>query len=224
MNADGSDVRPITSNPFNERFPMFNKLGTHIVFTSDRSGDSEIYSMKMDGSEVKRLTNQKGVELFPTWSPNEKYISFTSNLDLFLLDTNTLEIRKFASSSLRDVWMRWSADGKMATFFSRRDTEDKDDEVYVMDFPDGIPKRITNRSGNDFCPVFSPDRKHLAVAAVDEENGRSINIIDLEGKIIVQKGFGFERVTEPNWSPDGTKIVYIARNANNYEIYVEDVK
>ena len=224
MNSDGSDIRQITSNSSNERFPMFNKSGTHIVFTSNRSGDSEIYSMKVDGTEIKRLTNQKGVELFPAWSPDGKYVSFTSNLDLFLLDTKTLKTKKVASSSLRDVWMRWSSDGKMATFFSRRDTEDKDDEIYVMGFPNGQPKRITSRSGHDFCPSFSPDGKHLALAAVDEKSGRSINVIDLNGKIISRKGLGFERVTEPNWSPAGNKIVYIASKNRNYEIYVEDVR
>lgn len=225
MNADGTNVRPITSNPSNERFPMFNKSGTHIVFTSDKSGDSEIYSMKLDGSELKRWTNQKGAENFPAWSPDGKYISFTSKLDLFLLDTSNFKIKKFASTELRDVWMRWSADGKMATFFSRRDTEDKDDEIYVMDFPNGKAKRITNRKGHDFCPSFSNDGKYLVVASVDEKLGRSINIIDLNGKIIARRGLGFGRVTEASFSPDGKQIVYIASGKDrNYEIYVEDVR
>ncbi len=225
MNSDGINVRPITSNPSNERFPMFNKTGTHIVFTSDRSGDSEIYSMKLDGSDLKRWTNKEGAENFPAWSPDGKHISFTSKLDLFLLDTSNSEIKKFASTDFRDVWMRWSLDGKMATFFSRRDTEDKDDEIYVMDFPNGKVKRITNRKGHDFCPSFSNDGKYLAVSAVDEKLGRSINIIDLNGKIIARRGLGFGRVTEPSFSPDSKKIVYVGSGKDrNNEIYVEDIK
>jgi dipeptidyl aminopeptidase/acylaminoacyl peptidase len=224
MNADGTDVRQLTSNSSNERFPMFNKTGTHIVLTSDRSGDSEIYSMKIDGSDIKRWTNQKGAENFPVWSPDGKYISYTSNLDLYLLDTESLKTKKIASSEFRDVWMRWSPTGNKIAFFSRRETADQDDEIYLMDFPDGRAERITNRSGHDFCPGFSPDGSRLAVAAIDEKAGRSINIIDLEGKIITRKGLGFEQVTEPNWAPDGTKVVYIASMAGNYEIYVEDVK
>ena len=92
-----------------------------------------------------------------------------------------------------------------------------------MDFPNGTPKRITNRKGHDFCPSWAPDGKRLAVAAVDEKLGRSINIIDLEGNILSRHGLGFERVTEPNWSPDGKQIIYAARKDGNYDIYVERI-
>lgn len=225
MSWDGTQIRQITSEVSNERFPSWNKAGNKIVFTSDRSGDTEIYLMRSDGTEVKRLTDQNGAEMFPVFSPDGEYIAFTANLNLLMLHVESGRIRFFASSDLRDVWMRFSPDGKMLTFFSRRETENKDDEIYLMDFPSGEPKRITNRKGHDFCPAFSPDGKYLAVAAVDENLGRSINIIDLEGKIIERKGLGFERVTEPNWSPDGKQIVYIASGKDrNYEIYVEDLR
>jgi Tol biopolymer transport system component len=225
MNRDGTEVRQLTSKVSDERFPMFDKTGEQIVFTSDRSGDSEIYSMRLDDLSKKRLTDEKGAELFPAFSPDGKYVSFTADLDLFLLDVNTLKIEKVASSERRDIWMRWSPNGRTVTFFSRRDTEDKDDEIYLMDFPNGQAKRITNRAGHDFCPAFSPDGKYLAVAAVDETAGRSINIIDRTGKLITRRGLGFGRVTEANWSPDGQKIVYTASDkTGNYEIYIENVK
>src|SRR5947199_227010 len=42
--------------------------GKHIVFTSTRNGDLDIYTMNADGSSVKQLTNELGYDGGPFWS------------------------------------------------------------------------------------------------------------------------------------------------------------
>lgn len=226
IGANGRSLRRLTREKSDERHPRWNRSGTHIVFTSDRitKGDPEIYLMRADGAAWRRLTRRPGTELFPALSPDERFVAYTSaDLDLQLLELATSRIRPLAPSRFRDVWPRWSADGRRLVFFSRRDTNDRDDEIYLLDFPDGRPKRVTGRDGHDFCPAFSPDGRRLAVAAIDEKLGRSINIIDLEGNIITRLARGFERVTEPDWSPDARRITFAARRSGNYDIYIENL-
>src|SRR5262249_37103884 len=49
-----------------------------IAFSSDRDGNSEIYTMNPDGSNQVRLTNNPGVDTYPTWSPDGRMIAFIS--------------------------------------------------------------------------------------------------------------------------------------------------
>ena len=52
-----------------------------IAFTTQRDGNSEIYSMNADGSGVTRLTNHPSGDGNPAWSPDGKTILFASLRD-----------------------------------------------------------------------------------------------------------------------------------------------
>ena len=56
MAIDGSDVRRLTNNPADDVEPSYSPNGTRIAFRSDRSGNSQIYTMNPDGSGVTRIT------------------------------------------------------------------------------------------------------------------------------------------------------------------------
>jgi TolB protein len=56
MNADGSNVRRLTTDPAFDASPHWAADGSLIAFTSDRTGTSEIFAMKADGSSPTRRT------------------------------------------------------------------------------------------------------------------------------------------------------------------------
>src|SRR2546423_13332428 len=47
-----------------------------IVFSSDRDGNPEIYTMNADGTNQTRLTNNSDTDDLPVWSPDLKKIAF----------------------------------------------------------------------------------------------------------------------------------------------------
>lgn len=58
VDADGTDLRRLTTNAFNDEFPAWSPDGTKIAFASDRDGDYEIYVMNADGTgSPVNLTN-----------------------------------------------------------------------------------------------------------------------------------------------------------------------
>jgi hypothetical protein len=59
-------------------FPAWSPRGDRILFTSDRDGDWELYTMRPDGSDLKRLTRSPGNDAHPTWSFDAEWIAFAS--------------------------------------------------------------------------------------------------------------------------------------------------
>lgn len=49
-----------------------------LAFTSDRSGNWEIYRILIDGSGLEQLTYNIGADDWPSWSPDGKWIAFRS--------------------------------------------------------------------------------------------------------------------------------------------------
>lgn len=68
MNADGSDLRRLTENFYEDHNPVWTEDGQHIVFTSDRSEVTQIYMMNVDGSDVRQLTFGRPSDA-PAWKP-----------------------------------------------------------------------------------------------------------------------------------------------------------
>ena len=89
-----------------------------------------------------------------------------------------------------------------------------------MDLITREPFRVTERSGHDFCPGWSPDGTRLAMASIADSGERFIRITDLRGLEIAQLAQGFERITQPAWSPDGRVIAFAARSdEGDYDLY-----
>jgi Tol biopolymer transport system component len=85
MNADGSNVRRLTTEPGYDGGPFFSPDGKRICFRRfDENGlVAEIYTMNVDGSDVKRLTNIGKTSWAPFYHPTGEYLVFTTNLHGF---------------------------------------------------------------------------------------------------------------------------------------------
>ncbi len=57
INADGTDLHPITWDKAEDRDSRFTPDGKHIVYSSDRTGIFNAYSLDLETKEVKQLTN-----------------------------------------------------------------------------------------------------------------------------------------------------------------------
>src|SRR5262245_12848016 len=79
MNSDGSGARQVTgllqvaaparSVTFGGT-PQVSPDGSRILFTSDRTGRSQVYAMNADGSDVRQLTAESEGVFSPNWSPD----------------------------------------------------------------------------------------------------------------------------------------------------------
>jgi TolB protein len=69
MNADGSGVTKLTSNPGTDEGPSWSPDGSRIAFTTYRGDNAEVYVMNADGSGQTNITSYPGVDQSPSWAP-----------------------------------------------------------------------------------------------------------------------------------------------------------
>ena len=59
MNYDGSNVKKITDNTYNETIVEWSPDGKQFLFSSDRDEQVDIYVMNTDGSNVRKIEIQQ---------------------------------------------------------------------------------------------------------------------------------------------------------------------
>ena len=93
-----------------------------IAFSSNRSGNWEIYIMNPNGSQRQRLTQNHASDHSPVWSPTGEHILFVSDRDgtsdLYVMDADGSSVRRVFRKSAKRVEPTWSPEGDRIAFHS----------------------------------------------------------------------------------------------------------
>ncbi|HEY8792342.1 MAG TPA: DPP IV N-terminal domain-containing protein, partial [Gaiellaceae bacterium] len=75
--ANGGNVRRLTDDLGQSRWPALSPDGSKIAFASKRGGWWDIYVMNIDGSGIRQLTHDPGFDGYPDWSPDGSKLAFS---------------------------------------------------------------------------------------------------------------------------------------------------
>jgi Tol biopolymer transport system component/sugar lactone lactonase YvrE len=202
-----------------------------ISYSSLRPGNWDIYHFTSRGAAPRRLTDHPGLDYDAVFSPDGKWVVFTSerrgNPDLYAIDLQqegTPTPQLLIDSPVMEDQAAFSPDGSTIAFVS---THTGNADVYTIPFKPTKTQYIenaanlTNHSGGDFRPSFSPDGQRIAFST-DRDTppfGHPFFgfAIQREGDLYVMNrdGENIRRLTQtpgwdgsPKWSPDGQTIYF----------------
>jgi Tol biopolymer transport system component/DNA-binding winged helix-turn-helix (wHTH) protein len=149
--------------------PQYSPDGSRVVFSSNRSGNWEIWVCNGDGSNQVQLTFQGSHSGTPRWFPDGRHIVFDSQnegqFDIYAIDPDTRVPHRLTTDPNDDVTPSVSHDGKWIYFASRRTGRF---EVWRMPSEGGEAVQLTHEGG---CQPFeSPDGKAVYYQKTEDDS------------------------------------------------------
>lgn len=147
-----------------------------MIFTGNRNGQYDIYSVDVKSGKEKRLTNFETLDDGSEYSPDGKYIFFnsvrTGTMQLWRMDANGKNQKQLTFDDYNDWFPHVSPDQKWIVFISfQKDINPNDHPFYkqcllrIMPFNGGVPKvigYIYGGQGSINVPSWSPDSKFIS--------------------------------------------------------------
>jgi len=182
-----------------------------IIFTSDRTGNSDIFVQSADGSGVKQITNTSQYERNPALSPDGLHIAYSalvgSSSQIFIMDSDGSNVRQITDSGF-NAMPSWSPDGSKLVF-SQAPNSDSAPDLYTINTDGSGLQNITNTSTmREQNTDWSADGSRIVYAG-NGQNGSHIYSINPDGSGRKQITSGNGGDNEPEWSPDGSKIAFV---------------
>ncbi|MDN5200029.1 hypothetical protein QQ008_01620 [Fulvivirgaceae bacterium BMA10] len=165
-----------------------------IVFTSDRSGDLELYTMDLDGGNVTQITDELGYDGGAFFSPDGSKIVFRAS-------------RPQSNEEIKE-YKELLKEGLVAPTAM---------ELFVCDADGSNLKQVTKLGKANWAPFYHPSGNKIIFSSNHKgQRGFEFNLF-----MINEDGTGLEQITRdpvfdafPMFSPDGKKLVF-SSNRNN---------
>lgn len=221
MNADGSDVRMVSSGKGATTCSFIAPDGKSIIYASTRLGgdacppkpdmsrgyvwalykDYDIYRADPDGSNPVRLTTTPGYDAEAVYSPLGDKIIFTSvrtgDLELFTIDPNGKNVEQITNTPGYDGGAFFSLDGQWICWRASRPTGEA-----LRDYRELLSEGLIRPSHLEIYVMNLKDRKPIQLT----NNGAA--------------NFG------PYFHPDGTHVIFASNvddpQGRNFDLYMVD--
>ena len=192
-----------------------------IVFTSNRTGNEDIFSMNIDGTELIQLTDLPGQDNYPAVSPDGKKIAYTSDINgtwqIMVMDWNGKNKKQITNNPWRSGYPAWSFDGRFIYFEAY---VDGNWDIFRMKNDGSSIKRLTfNSNTPDWHPCGYPYRYKIIYES-GTINNEDLYIMDHDGTNIKRISSANMRKRVPAVSAYGEIIVF----SDNESLYTMDSK
>lgn len=209
---DGSNLRQLTNDTFEDSDPAYSPDGTKIAFASRRNNNWDVYVIDLLNGQETRLTSSPHYDGAPTWHPNGQLLAYESyqaeNLDLWQapLDGSEPPVNLTSNSPAGDFAPAYHPTQPIIAFSSWREGSK---DLYLLEVDSGNLTRLTNSPAAEEWPAWHPQGDTLAFAQ-NSLGDREIFTLGLaalpanDGPIRQITWLG--RTDGPAWNPAGDAL------------------
>lgn len=194
-----------------------------IAFTSDRTGQKEIWVMDYDGQNPRRITGHRSTSMSPSWSPDGESLGYTSFFNgppgIYLAELASGRKKPIVSSGSLNTTPTFSPDGQRVAFAR---SVDGNVEIFVTGRGGGNLRRLTHSGAIDTTPAWSPTGGQIAFTSGRAGNPH-IYLMDEEGSNQRRLTFEGDYNDGAAWNPTGDLIAYASRRGGRFQIAVTNV-
>ena len=209
--ADGSGLRRLTRDRFQDFSPTWSADSRTIAFVSHRGGGNPLMTVSANGGRIKRLATG-GYYDEPDWSPDGRQLAVSlhagaDQTDIYVVNSDGSGLTQLTEADEEaDTSPTWSPNGRRIAFVRTPSLSDNSlpmDDIYVMNADGRRQVRLTRIDAN--YPAWSPNGRWIAFLSYGRK-GYSMYRMNADGGGL--RGLAGGDVGEPSWSPDGTKIAF----------------
>jgi len=228
--GDASEGSMLTRGRGRDRQPAFSPDGERVIFSSNRSGQLDLWTLTLANGEVRQITDDAAADWDPAFTPDGRSILWSSNrsgnLEVWMANADGSNARRVSNDGQDAENPTLTRDGKWVVYSSSNPEKMGIWRIH----PDGTDaKRLVAAPGN--IPDVSPDGRYAAYIWYDTALLRAeVRFVEVESGREVSSGFGVaDRLRTGSvwgrmrWLPDGKALAFIAEtDAGISGVFVQD--
>ncbi len=193
--ANGGTASILISHSATESRPKFSPDGKRLAFTSNRTGNGDVYVLNLQTNDLSRVTFDDSLDNLDAWSADGKWLYYSSSS------------RDIAG--MNDVYRVSSNGGTPMTVSNDRYTS----EFFAAPAPDGVSIAFSAR-GIANGQWWRKGRSHIDESEIWLKNGENYE----------QLSNGGAKQLWTMWSADGKQIFYVSDRDGAQNIWTKPLK
>jgi dipeptidyl aminopeptidase/acylaminoacyl peptidase len=220
LDLDGSGpVRWLSRGSGTDRQPVFTPDGAWVAFSSNRSGNLDLWAISTVDGSVRHLTDDEAEDWDPGFSPDGRHLLWSSNrtgpFEIWIANADGSGARQLSRDGADAENPTATRDGRWVVYKSGHPTGRG---LWKIRFDGTGATRLVE--GNIGLPEVSPDGRFALYRVSPGPRSFAIRVVEIEGGAVLPFQIDIEvvKVTpatlgRARWTPDGRAIVFTAQDA-----------
>jgi Tol biopolymer transport system component len=223
--------RPLTSGNSRDRQPAYSPDGSRIVFSSNRSGNLDLWLLETRTGALRQLTDDPAQDWDPGFTPDGRHVLWSSDrsghLEIWIAGVDGSGARQVTQDGVDAENPTATVDGRFILY-----TSGNPERLGLWRIrPDGT-EDTQLAAGASLVPETAASGRHALFVSDGRDGRRVIRVAEVETGTLVP--FVIEVTWPPSassqilygrarWTPDGRRIAFIGANADGRSgVYVQD--